>query len=338
MRLPVNHALWLIPFAVLAACGGANAKVEPLPPHAATGPAADYPMVLGDPVQIDGVTYTPEDRLNYDAVGYAAIGTEGGETITAAHKTLPLPSYIEVTALDSGKTALVRVERRGPMSDRLIELSPGATAQLGLTGAARPAVRVRRVNPPEQERAALRTGRRAPDRMTTPKGLLDALSRKLAGPVPAALPTPATSSEPIATAAPAAKPVRPTRPARGSRPAQTAAPAPAPVSSPLVQPDEAPSPVASAAPPQPQSKPAPAPKPATTVPKGERGAIIVQVAAFSTQDRADGVAAKLDGRVSPSGRVWRVRMGPFANRAEAQAALAKARSAGYSDARIQRGD
>ena len=337
MRLPVNHAASLILIVALAGCGGASAKVEPLPARATIGPAADYPMVLGDPVQIDGITYTPEDRLNYDTVGYAAVGSEGGETITASHKTLPLPSYIEVTALDSGKTALVRVERRGPMSDRLIELSPGAATQLGLAGAARPAVRVRRVNPPEQERASLRSGQRAPDRMTTPRGLLDALSRKLAAPAPAVSLTPAASPAPIANATLPAKPTRPARAVRGSRPATT--PTPAPVANASPQPDVAPSSVAIATPAPPRAvRPAPAPKPAATAPTAQRGSLIIQVAAFSTQDRANGVATRLGARVSASGRLWRVRMGPFADRAQAQAALAKARAAGYSDARIQRGD
>jgi rare lipoprotein A len=68
------------------------------------------------------------------------------------------------------------------------------------------------------------------------------------------------------------------------------------------------------------------------------GSLIVQVAAFSTQDRANGVAGKLGGAVSPAGRVFRVRLGPFATRAQTDAALAKARGAGYSDARIQRAD
>jgi rare lipoprotein A len=67
-------------------------------------------------------------------------------------------------------------------------------------------------------------------------------------------------------------------------------------------------------------------------------AFAVQVAAFSTQDRAGGVAGKLGGHVSAAGRYWRVRLGPFPTRADAAAALAKAKAAGYSDARIQRVD
>src|SRR3546814_13875405 len=74
------------------------------------------------------------------------------------HKTLPLPSYVEVTALDTGRTILVRVNDRGPMvTDRLIGLSRGAAEQLGIADGVT-AVRVRRTNPPAAERRLLRAG------------------------------------------------------------------------------------------------------------------------------------------------------------------------------------
>src|SRR6218665_1758615 len=201
MRLPVSHALIrhtfpLAALALLAACGPGTSRIEPLPPGPVTGPAADYPITIGAPYAIDGVNYTPEDRLNYDAVGYAAIGDEGGAAVSLAHKTLPLPSYVEVTSLVSGRTILVRAERRGPqVNDRIIALSPGAAEQLGVTGVEKAPVRVRRVNPPEQERALLRTGQRVPERMETPKGLLTALLRKLD---PALVPP---APEPVSTPA-----------------------------------------------------------------------------------------------------------------------------------------
>jgi rare lipoprotein A len=338
MRSPVNHALPLVLIAAIVGGAGAYAKSRPVPPSPpVSGPAADYPMVIGPAFQVGTTTYTPEDRLNYDAVGYALIEPAGGTTVTAAHKTLPLPSYVEVTSLENGKTILVRVERRGPMTnDRLIALSPAAAAQLGLAGATRPAVRVRRVNPPEQERAMLRTGMRAPERMDTPKGLLDALNRKLAAGAPLlSSPTPSTPT-PAASETP--KPGVLPSPA----PRPTAAPTPRPSGTPRVA--ATPRPTASTAPgplpsPRPVATPAPRPNPKPTpAPVAAHGAFVVQVAAFSTQDRASGVAAKLGGRVSAAGRVWRVRLGPFANQADAQAALAKARGAGYSDARIQRAD
>ena len=64
---------------------------------------------------------------------------------------------------------------------------------------------------------------------------------------------------------------------------------------------------------------------------------MVQAAAFSTEERARRVAAELGGSFSQSGNLWRVRTGPFATRAEAEASLAFVRRAGYSDARILTG-
>jgi rare lipoprotein A len=64
---------------------------------------------------------------------------------SAAHKTLPLPSYARVTRLDTGKSVVVRVNDRGPfVGDRLIDLSYAAAVKLGihLTGTAPVEVRV----------------------------------------------------------------------------------------------------------------------------------------------------------------------------------------------------
>lgn len=261
--------------------------------------------MIGAPFEVGDTTWTLEDKLNYDAVGNAAIAGAGGEGLSAAHKTQPLPSYVEVTSLASGRTNLARVERRVPMSnDRLVELSPGAGAQLGLAGSDRPAVHVRRVNPREQERAMLRTGGRAPEPMATPGGLLDALNRKLAASVLA----PQLALAPV------------------SAPMAHAVAAPQPAQAPVAKPAAAPAPLA---------KPALAQQPASAP---VHGTLVVQVAALSIQDRASGIAGKIGGRSSAAGRLWRVRLGPFGTHREAEATLAKARVAGYSDARIQRAD
>ena len=76
-----------------------------------------------------------------------------------------------------------------------------------------------------------------------------------------------------------------------------------------------------------------APTPAPAITDG----FVVQAAAFSTEERATNAAAALGGQVTPSGRFFRVRTGPFATRAEAEASLANVRAAGYSDARILTG-
>ncbi|SFG03409.1 rare lipoprotein A [Novosphingobium sp. CF614] len=322
MKLPVNHALSLAALMLLGAGGaGARDREARLSAPPVTGPAADYPVVVGEPFTIGSTVWTPIDQLNYDAVGFASIGEAGLVGVTGAHKTLPLPSYVEVTALDTGKTILVRLERRGPMfNDTLIELSSAAATQLGLVPGGRSPVRVRRVNPPEQERAILRAGDRAPERMETPDGLLKVLRRKLADQSPLQPPPSMPPSMPAGTPAspiakPAPKPVEiaPNSPGRAPAPSPVAAPTPA---------------VSSRKPLTPSIAAAPVPK----------GAFFVQVAAFSVEANARKVAAQLNGGISRAGKLWRVRLGPFANRAKAAPALEKARNAGYRDARIQPAD
>jgi rare lipoprotein A len=313
MRLPVEKSLPLLALTLLAACGGGGAGPEMVSQVATTGPAADYPVVVGPAFAVDGVTYTPADVMNYDAVGYAGIGPDGGMTVSAAHRTLPLPSYVEVTAIDSGKTILVRVERRGPMAGKdLIELSPGAAVQLGFGGQSRSAVRVRRMNPIETDRAALRTGVAAPARMDTPKSLLTVLQRKLDLQDGVTRPIAAVDPEPQPTAA-----ALPAKPEPKGKPKVAAKPKPA-------------VPVAAA------PKPAPAPTPAPAA--ATKGKVFVQVGAFSSKANAEAAAKKAGGAAVASGKLWRVRTGPFASEADAKGALAKAKSAGYTDARIQRAD
>src|SRR6478736_4316621 len=203
MRLPVDGrklAAALTAALVLGAYGSvAAARPAPPPAPPANGPQADYPVVVGAPYTIDGTEYAPEDVLNYDHVGYLAADEAGGGAISGAHHTLPLPSYVEVTSLDSGRTVLVRIERRGPMAGQeLIALSPGALDQLGVTPGS--PVRVRRVNPPEEQRALLRAGQSAPLRMDTPMPLVEVLRRKLPGAAPA--PVQVAAAEPVSQPAP----------------------------------------------------------------------------------------------------------------------------------------
>jgi rare lipoprotein A len=210
MRLPgdgreapfVKLFIALIPALALGACGiGGSSSAVGLAASTApsSGPQADYPVVVGDPYSVAGTAYTPEDVLNYDQVGFLAADPAGGYAISGSHHTLPLPSYVEVTSLETGRTILVRVERRGPMDgNELLALSDGALAQLG--AAAGTPVRVRRVNPPEDQRSLLRAGGSAEPRMNTPMALVEILKRKL----------PAQSSAPAAIAQ--AAPVQPVAP------------------------------------------------------------------------------------------------------------------------------
>lgn len=69
---------------------------------------------------------------------------------TAAHRTLPLPSYARVTNLDNGKSVVVRINDRGPFhSDRLIDLSYAAAVKLGYREKGTARVRVDALTPEE---------------------------------------------------------------------------------------------------------------------------------------------------------------------------------------------
>ena len=70
--------------------------------------------------------------------------------MTAAHKTLRIPCYVEVTNLQNGKRAVVRVNDRGPFHDnRIIDLSFAAAQKLGVTGKGTALVEVRHIEPGE---------------------------------------------------------------------------------------------------------------------------------------------------------------------------------------------
>ena len=98
------------------------------------------------PYQIRGRWYQPAEQPDYDEVGLASWygeqfhgrPTANGEmfdmhALTAAHKTLPLPSLVEVTNLANGRRIVLRVNDRGPfVDDRIIDLSRGAAEALGM--------------------------------------------------------------------------------------------------------------------------------------------------------------------------------------------------------------
>ncbi|MDF0542460.1 septal ring lytic transglycosylase RlpA family protein [Sphingobium sp. H39-3-25] len=173
--------------------GDENAAKTKPSAASATRRISDNIVKVGKPYQVSGRSYVPSDTPHYDEVGFASwygeelagSKTANGEpfkptAIAAAHPTLPLPSYVEVTSLETGRTILVRVNDRGPFSsDRVIDLSRGAAEQLGIAGRGNVAVRVRRVSPPDGERAMLRDGGKVPARTTLAAHLLDAFRRKM---------------------------------------------------------------------------------------------------------------------------------------------------------------
>ncbi len=127
------------------------------------------------PYQVKGVWYVPREQPNYNETGIASWygqqfhnkSTANGEVfdqwrVSAAHKTLPLPSMVEVRNLDNGRTLKVRVNDRGPFVDgRIIDLSRAAAEELGFAGKGVAKVRVRYLGPagkPDGYRVAARPG------------------------------------------------------------------------------------------------------------------------------------------------------------------------------------
>ena len=103
---------------------------------------------VGQPYTINGKTYYPSENPSYRAEGIASwYGpdfhgrlTANGEVfdmhgISAAHPTMPLPSYARVTNLDNGRSIIVRVNDRGPYArNRIIDVSIGAANALRFYG------------------------------------------------------------------------------------------------------------------------------------------------------------------------------------------------------------
>ena len=163
------------------------------PPAGRPAPLSADEVDAGPPSS-DGPSGTSgRGESRYDEVGYASwYGDElaGGRTasgaqfdpkgFTAAHRTLPLGSYIEVTALETGRTILVQVNDRGPrQGNLLIDLSQGAAQALGIAG--RAAVRIRAVTASPSDLAALRAGEPGTPRLDTPPSLLAGLRQRLTG-------------------------------------------------------------------------------------------------------------------------------------------------------------
>jgi rare lipoprotein A len=131
----------------LAHCSGSFSSKEYSPRVVEEGepvPKGGGMYRVGKPYNINGRTYVPSEDPSYRAEGVASwYGrdfhgrlTANGEvydmhSISAAHTTLPLPSYVRVTNLDNGRSIVVRVNDRGPYArSRVIDLSIGTAKAL----------------------------------------------------------------------------------------------------------------------------------------------------------------------------------------------------------------
>ncbi|EHZ7687016.1 endolytic peptidoglycan transglycosylase RlpA [Salmonella enterica] len=312
---------------------GAEPRYEPLNPTA----NQDY--------QRDGKSYKiVQDPSRFSQAGLAAIYdaepgsnlTASGEMfdpmqLTAAHPTLPIPSYARITNLANGRMIVVRINDRGLYgTDRVISLSRAAADRLNTSNNTK--VRIDPIivapdgslsGPGMACTTVAKQTYALPPRPDLSGGMGSASSAP-AQPQGDVLPVSnATLKSDDTTGAPVSSSGflgAPTTLApgvlEGNEP--TPAPQPAPVSAPVTAPATA-TPVSAPAATAPVSAPVSAPVAAAS------GRFVVQVGAVSDQTRAQQYQQRLSqqfsvpGRVIQNGAVWRIQLGPFASKAEASA-------------------
>lgn len=312
---------------------GAEPRYEPLNPTA----NQDY--------QRDGKSYKiVQDPSRFSQAGLAAIYdaepgsnlTASGEMfdpmqLTAAHPTLPIPSYARITNLANGRMIVVRINDRGPYgTDRVISLSRAAADRLNTSNNTK--VRIDPIivapdgslsGPGMACTTVAKQTYALPPRPDLSGGMGSASSAP-AQPQGDVLPVSnATLKSDDTTGAPVSSSGflgAPTTLAPGVLESNepTLAPQTAPVSAPVTAPATA-TPVSAPAAAAPVSAPVSAPAAAAS------GRFVVQVGAVSDQTRAQQYQQRLSqqfsvpGRVIQNGAVWRIQLGPFASKAEASA-------------------
>lgn len=158
--MPNRNIIPLIIFSIIiAGCGGtpksssagAIPKEEPVSKY---GNPATY-KVLGETYKVKGSSkgYSEVGIASWYGKDFHGKRTSSGtsynmHSYSAAHKTLPIPTYVKVTNLENGKTINVRVDDRGPFSKgRIIDLSYRAAKDLGVIGKGTAKVKVEALAP-----------------------------------------------------------------------------------------------------------------------------------------------------------------------------------------------
>ena len=173
----------LLAFAlVLTGCSSSPVQDGP-PEDAGSVDVSGIPDAVPSPIQVplkntpyelNGIVYQPMKSAN----GYTEEGTaswygmkfHGKQTangeiydlykMTAAHKTLPLPSYVKVTNLDNNLSVVVRVNDRGPfVGDRLIDLSFAAAKKLGYADSGLAHVKIEGIDPDSFAQSVSKSGK-----------------------------------------------------------------------------------------------------------------------------------------------------------------------------------
>jgi len=161
-------AMVIVGGVALSACSGGSKVSDPFagtgsPVYTKAGPIpkGGGRRHLGNTYTVGGRTWTPREDPTYNRVGIASWygkrfhrrHTANGEWYdmnyySAAHKTLPIPSYARVTNLATGKQLVVRVNDRGPfVGNRIIDLSRKSADYLGTKNKGTAKVRVEYIGP-----------------------------------------------------------------------------------------------------------------------------------------------------------------------------------------------
>ncbi|HEV2187567.1 MAG TPA: septal ring lytic transglycosylase RlpA family protein [Stellaceae bacterium] len=204
----------LIPVALLIAIGVMLAGCGGMAPQFSQGlgPRTPHPTYkIGGPYTVKGITYYPHVDYAYDQTGLASwYGeafdgqyTANGEVfdlnqITAAHKTLPLPSIVEIVNLQNNRALRVRVNDRGPFVEgRVIDVSRRVAQLLGFerSGTAMVRVRILKDESLQAEAAA------AQGLISNGSAFAAAVPTPLPPPLPLAAPRPASAPAPVTLAA-----------------------------------------------------------------------------------------------------------------------------------------
>jgi rare lipoprotein A len=327
----------------LTSCGGNGERLgERVIPLGQPVPKGGGAYRIGDPYQVAGMWYTPREDPSYDRVGRASWygelfhgrRTANGEIydmdrLSAAHPTLPLPVYAQVTNLANGRTIVVRINDRGPYArDRIIDLSRRSAELLGFRANGATDVRVKYLR-----RAPLSGDDSYEQRFAATQNW-----SRVAGNVPAnknsAKPI-TVASAPVEDTLPAENPENVVLPWKAAAPPDSVAP---------TEPASDAAQLGWQASPRWASLPADAPPGPTTPTKArlQSKGLVIQAGSFKTRENAD-KASTLLGPIAPvdvapvevGGEVYfRVRVGPFADEGAAQSALSRVTQAGYQGAKV----
>jgi rare lipoprotein A len=273
------------------------------------------------PYQALGRTYVPMTSLQrYSETGiaswygkrYHGQPTASGETydmyaMTAAHPTLPIPSYARVTLADGSRSVVVRINDRGPFhADRVIDLSYTAAYKLGILAGGSARVRVESILPGDEDGRAVTAAYAPPPAGARADPAVARRAPATPSPAAAASPASATAGAPTSPAASAA-----------ASPGSEAAPVTIP-QAPAARVDAG----TAAQPALPTRAEPVVPERAAPAP-----GVYLQLGAFSAPDNADSFLRRmraelpmLDGVASviPADGLYKVQAGPYASRSKAQ--------------------